>query len=257
MGVFYMFLSESDYDSLCTFPLQLSWGPHSQFFLLADYLLHHICDRISSYPSLQIIFPAILVTAFTLFFICRLSPAPYLWPHSQFFSFADYLCSILVTAFALFFICRLSPAPYLWPHFQLSLICRLSPAPYLWPHSQFFSFEDYLLCHICDRISIFSHLQIISALYLWLHSHFFPFADYLCSILVTAFTIFSFADYLLRHTSPTTVLGMLTGRSNPVVWTRNTREACVTRCRLVSATKPTVWASASLGNWRITDACSE
>lgn len=50
-----MFLSESDYDSLCTFPLQLSWGPHSHFFLLADYLC------------------SIFVTAFVIFPICRLS----------------------------------------------------------------------------------------------------------------------------------------------------------------------------------------
>lgn len=61
-----MFLSESNYASLCTFLLQLSWGLHSQFFSFVDY------------PR------AILVTAFTIFPI------------------VDYLCSILVTAFAIF-----------------------------------------------------------------------------------------------------------------------------------------------------------
>ena len=50
-----MFLSESNYASLCTFLLQLSWGLHSQFFSFVDY------------PR------AILVTAFTIFPICRLS----------------------------------------------------------------------------------------------------------------------------------------------------------------------------------------
>ena len=50
-----MFLSESNYASLCTFLLQLSWGLHLQFFPFADY------------PC------AILVTAFTIFPICRLS----------------------------------------------------------------------------------------------------------------------------------------------------------------------------------------
>ena len=39
--------------------------------------------------------------------------ALYLWPHSQFFPFVDYLCSIFVTAFAIFLICRLSSAPHL------------------------------------------------------------------------------------------------------------------------------------------------
>ena len=69
-----MFLSESNYASLCTFLLQLSWGLHLQFFPFVDY------------PC------AILVTAFPFFRICRLSPALYLWPHSQFFPFVDYLC---------------------------------------------------------------------------------------------------------------------------------------------------------------------
>ena len=137
-----MFLSESNYASLCTFLLQLSWGLHLQFFPFADY------------PC------AILVTAFALFSICRLSSPPNQWPHSQFFPFVDYLCSILVTAFALF------------------SICRLSSPPNQWLHSQLFSFVDYLcsilvtafaifpicrlsLLYICDRIRNFSHLQII------------------------------------------------------------------------------------------------
>ena len=181
-----MFLSESNYASLCTFLLQLSWGLHLQFFPFADY------------PC------AILVTAFPFFRICRLSPALYLWPHSQFFPFVDYLCSILVTAFALFFICRLSSPPNQW-----------------------------------------------------LHSQFFSFADYLCSILVTAFAIFPIWRLSSApHLPYDCVWGCLqAGLSH--VWTMNTREACVTRCRLVSATKPTVWATASLGDWQITDACSE
>ena len=137
-----MFLSESNYASLCTFLLQLSWGLHLQFFPFADY------------PC------AILVTTFPFFLICRLSPALYLWPHLQFFPFVDYLRAILVTAFALF------------------SICRLSSPPNQWLHSQLFSFVDYLcsilvtafaifpicrlsLLYICDRIRNFSHLQII------------------------------------------------------------------------------------------------
>ena len=171
MGVFYMFLSESDYDSLCTFPLQLSWGPHSHFFLLADYLLRHICDCICNFSHLQII------------------SALYLWPHSQFFPLADYLCSILVTAFTIILICRLSllytcdcirtffhlqiiSCAILVTAFTIFLICRLSPAPYLWPHFQLSLICRLSLRHTCDRIRNFSHLQIIS-----------------CAILVTAFTI--------------------------------------------------------------------
>ena len=224
MGVFYMFLSESDYDSLCTFPLQLSWGPHSQFFLLADYLLRYICDCICNFSHLQIISALYLWPHFQLSLICRLSPAPYLWPHSHFFSFADYLLrhtcdcirtfsylqiifySIFVTAFAIF------------------LTCRLSSAPYLWPHSHFFSFADYLLRHTCDCIRTFSYLQIIS-----------------CSILVTAFTIFlicrlSPAPYLWPHFQlslicrlspaphlPYDCAGDAYRQDYPVVWTRNTR----------------------------------
>ena len=181
-----MFLSESNYASLCTFLLRLSWGLHLQFFPFADY------------PC------AILVTAFALFFICRLSPALYLWPHSQFFPFVDYLCSILVTAFTIFPICRLSSPPNQW-----------------------------------------------------LHSQFFSFADYLCSILVTAFAIFPIWRLSSApHLPYDCVWGCLQARLSHV-WTMNTREACVTRCRLVSATKPTVWATASLGDWQITDACSE
>ena len=143
---------------------------------------------------------AVLGTAFAIFPIWRLSSVPYLWPHSQFFPFVDYLCSILVTAFAFF------------------PIWRLSPAPYLWPHSQFFLLADYLLLYICDRIHNFSHLQIISctrfvtafpviphlqiisALYLWLHSHFFSFADYLPSKPMTAFAIFLICRLSLLYT---------------------------------------------------------
>ena len=53
-----MFLSESNYASLCTFLLQLSWGLHLQFFPFADY------------PC------AILVTTFPFFLICRLIFTP-------------------------------------------------------------------------------------------------------------------------------------------------------------------------------------
>ena len=137
-----MFLSESNYASLCTFLLQLSWGLHLQFFPFADY------------PC------AILVTTFPFFLICRLSPALYLWPHSHFFPFADYLPL------------RTSDCIHNYSH--LYIISAL----YLWPHSQFFPFVDYLcsilvtafaifpicrlsLLYICDRIRNFSHLQII------------------------------------------------------------------------------------------------
>ena len=198
-----MFLSESNYASLCTFLLQLSWGLHLQFFPFADY------------PC------AILVTTFPFFLICRLSPALYLWPHLQFFPFVDYLRAILVTAFTIFPICRLS------------------------------------LLYTCDCIRNFSHLQIIPALYLWPHFLFFAFVDYLRAILVTAFTIILICRLSSApHLPYDCVWGCLqAGLSH--VWTMNTREACVTRCRLVSATKPTVWATASLGNRQITDACSE
>ena len=141
-----MFLSESNYASLCPFLLQLSWGLHLQFFPFADY------------PC------AILVTTFPFFLICRLAPALYLWPHLQFFPFVDYLRAILVTAFTIFPICRLSllytcdcirtffHLQIIFPSepvtaFAIFPICRLSPALYLWPHSQFFSFADYLLRH--------------------------------------------------------------------------------------------------------------
>ena len=120
-----MFLSESNYASLCTFLLQLSWGLHLQFFPFADY------------PC------AILVTAFPFFRICRLSPALYLWPHSQFFPFVDYLCSILVTAFAIFF------------------ICRLSSPPNQWLHSQLFSFVDYLCSILVTAFAIFLICRLI------------------------------------------------------------------------------------------------
>ena len=53
-----MFLSESNYASLCTFLLQLSWGLHLQFFPFTDYL------------------PSKPMTAFAIFPTCRLSPAP-------------------------------------------------------------------------------------------------------------------------------------------------------------------------------------
>ena len=70
-----MFLSESNYASLCTFLLQLSWGLHLQFFSFVDYLcsilvtafaifpicrlsLLYICDRIRNFSHLQIIFCA-------------------------------------------------------------------------------------------------------------------------------------------------------------------------------------------------------
>ena len=181
-----MFLSESNYASLCTFLLQLSWGLHLQFFPFVDYLR------------------AILVTAFPFFLICRLSPALYLWPHLQFFPFVDYLRAILVTAFAIF------------------LICRLSPPPYLWPHLQFFPFTDYLPSKPMTAFAIFPTCRLSSAPHL-------PY-DYVWGCLQAGLT----------H-----------------VWIMNTREACVARCRLVSATKPTVWATASLGDWQITDACSE
>ena len=181
-----MFLSESNYASLCTFLLQLSWGLHLQFFPFADY------------PC------AILVTAFPFFRICRLSPVLYLWPHSQFFPFVDYICSILVTAFALF------------------SICRLSSPPNQWLHSQLFSFVDYLRAILVTAFAIFPIWRLSSA----------PHLPYDC--------VWGCLQAGLSH-----------------VWTMNTREACVTRCRLVSATKPTVWATASLGDWQITDACSE
>ena len=166
-----MFLSESNYASLCTFLLQLSWGLHLQFFPFADY------------PC------AILVTTFPFFLICRLSPALYLWPHSQFFPFVDYLRAILVTAFAIFPICRLSllyTCDCIRTFFHLQIIFPSEPVT---------AFTIILICRLsllytCDCICNFSHLQIIPALYLWPHSQFF-----------------SFADYLLRHTSPTTVSG--------------------------------------------------
>ena len=199
-----MFLSESDYDSLCTFPLQLSWGPHSHFFLLADYLLRYICDCICNFSHLQIISCAIFVTTFAIFPTCRLSPL-YTCDHIRNFSHLQIIsCSILVTAFALFLICRLS------------------------------------LLYTCDRIRTFSHLQIIS-----------------CAILVTAFALFLICRLSLLYTCDRicnfSYLQIISCATPPLrlcwgclqaglsrVWTRNTRKACVTRCRLVSATKPTV-----------------
>ena len=177
-----MFLSESNYAFLCTFLLQLSWGLHLQFFPFADY---PCAILVTAFPFFLICRLSLRYTCdrISFFRICRLSPALYLWPHSHFFPFVDYLRAILVTAFALFFICRLSPR------------------------------------YTCDRIHNFSHLQIISPPNQWPHSQFFPFTDYLCSILVTTFALFSicrlssppnqwlhskffsFADYLPLRTS--------------------------------------------------------
>ena len=143
-----MFLSKSNYASLCTFLLQLSWGPHSQFFLLADYLLRHTCDCISSYPSLQIIFPAIFVTAFTIFLICRLSLL-YTCDHIHNFSHLQIIsCTIFVTAFPVIPHLQIISCAIFVTTFALFFICRLSPL------------------YTCDHIRNFSHLQIISALYL-------------------------------------------------------------------------------------------
>ena len=102
-----MFLSESNYASLCTFLLQLSWGLHLQFFPFVDYLR------------------AILVTAFTIFPICRLSLL--------------YTCDCIRTFFHLQIIFPSEPVTA----FTIILICILS------------------LLYICDRIRNFSHLQII------------------------------------------------------------------------------------------------
>ena len=86
-----MFLSESNYASLCTFLLQLSWGLHLQFFPFVDYLC------------------SILVTAFAIFFICRLSPR-YTCDRIHNFSHLQIISpTIFVTAFAIFPIYRLSP----------------------------------------------------------------------------------------------------------------------------------------------------
>lgn len=88
-----MFLSESNYASLCTFLLQLSWGLHLQFFPFADYpcailvtaftifpicrlSLLYTCDCIRTFFHLQIIFPSEPVTAFTIILICRLIFTP-------------------------------------------------------------------------------------------------------------------------------------------------------------------------------------
>ena len=105
-------------DRICNFshlqiiPALYLW-PHFLFFAFVDYLLLYTCDRIRNFSHLQIISCSILVTAFALFSICRLSSPPNQWLHSQLFSFVDYLCSILVTAFAIFPIWRLSSAPHL------------------------------------------------------------------------------------------------------------------------------------------------
>ena len=137
-----MFLSESNYASLCTFLLQLSWGLHLQFFPFADYpcailvtafpffricrlSLLYTCDCIRTFFHLQIIFPSEPVTAFAIFFICRLSPR--------------YTCDCIRTFFHLQIIFPSEPVTA----FAIILICRLS------------------LLYICDRIRNFSHLQII------------------------------------------------------------------------------------------------
>ena len=172
-----MFLSESNYASLCTFLLQLSWGLHLQFFPFADY------------PC------AILVTAFAIFPICRLSLL--------------YTCDCIRTFFHLQIIFPSEPVTA----FAIFLICRLS------------------LLYTCDRIRNFSHLQI------------------------NIYARWSYATSL--HLLPYDCVWGCLQAGLTRVWTMNTREACVTRCRLVSATKPTFWATASLGNRQITDACSE
>ena len=87
-------------------------------------------DCICNFSHLQIIFCAILVTAFPFFRICRLSPRYTCDRIRNFFHLQIIFPSEPVTAFAIFLICRLS------------------------------------LLYTCDCIRIFSHLQIISALYL-------------------------------------------------------------------------------------------
>ena len=173
---------------------------------------------------------AVLGTAFAIFLICRLSSALYLWPHFLFFAFVDYLRAILVTAFTIFPICRLSllyTCDCIRTFFHLQII---SPTIFV---TAFAIFPIYRLSPLqtSDCIRIFSHLQI------------------------NIYARWSYATSL--HLLPyDCVWGCLqAGLSH--IWTMNTREACVTRCRLVSATKPTVWATASLGDWRITDAYSE
>ena len=136
-----MFLSESNYASLCTFLLQLSWGLHLQFFPFADYpcailvtafaifpicrlSLLYTCDCIRNFSHLQIISPTIFVTAFAIFSIYRLSLL--------------YTCDCIRTFFHLQIIFPSKPMTA----FTIILICRLS------------------LLYTCDRIRIFSHLQI-------------------------------------------------------------------------------------------------
>ena len=125
-----MFLSESNYASLCTFLLQLSWGLHLQFFPFADYpcailvtaftifpicrlSLLYTCDCIRTFFHLQIIFPSEPVTAFTIILICRLSLL-YICDRIRNFSHLQIIFpSEPVTAFTIFLICRLSSAPHL------------------------------------------------------------------------------------------------------------------------------------------------
>ena len=172
----------------------------------------------------------------SLFPLLRIIFRPNHWLHSLFPLLQIIFSAIFMTAFASFFYCGLFFRPNHWllslfpllqiifstifvTAFTFFLYCRLFFPPYLW------------------LLSLFPLLQIIFPPYLWLHSHLFSIADYLLAPLIYACC-------------------QLTGREIPCM-DRNTREACVMRCRLASATKPTVWAQASLGDWWITDVCIE
>ena len=63
---------------ICRLSLLYTCDRISSYPSFADYLLRHICDHIRTFFHLQIISCAILVTAFALFPICRLSSTLYL-----------------------------------------------------------------------------------------------------------------------------------------------------------------------------------
>ena len=117
-------------------------------------------DCICNFSYLKIIFCAIFVTAFALFFICRLSPLQTNDRIRNFSHLQIISCSIFVTAFALFSICRLSPrytCDRIRTFFHLQIIF---PTIFV---TAFAIFPIYRLSPLQtnDRIRNFSHLQII------------------------------------------------------------------------------------------------
>ena len=190
-------------------------------------------------PHFQINISTKFVTAFASFFYCRLFFPPKSLTAFAFSSIADYFSAQIIDCIRFF------------------LYCRLFFPPYLWLHSHFSSIADYFFRQIIDCIRFFLYCGLFFPPNLWLHSHFSSIADYFFRQIIDCIHIFLYCGLFSVALFHRLFLLSAYRQEKSRVWTGNTREACVMRCRLASATKPTVWAQASLGDWRITDVCIE